>query len=309
MATNCPTHVVSKPCSLTGVGYTRTPIRQGDITIQLQNGHGSQFPKLVAGQFFYVYIQSCDGCCGPVKVTEVDGDTLTITSEHTCTCVSSNAKITYDSTSAEYIRAVALSALKVQAPLYLDCSTETLYVDCESSEPKCGCGASSDGGGNSIGIQGPKGEKGDKGDKGDKGEPGLSGGAGSVGPTGATGAKGDKGDKGDRGNTGMTGPQGPQGEKGDTGDTGADGAKGDKGDKGDPGSKPVSIAGPMGGQSVVVGPAGTAFKLTRIATNLTVYHGTIGDNGYAVINHSDNGPNNFCQLIVDDVVVGVTFMP
>ena len=280
MNSTCQSLLVEKPCTIKGIGYTKQPLRQGDTTIQLQNGHGSQFPKLVAGQFFYVYIQSCDGCCGPVKVTKVDGDTLTITSEHTCTCVPSNAKITYDSTSAEYIRAVALSALKVQAPLYLDCSTETLYVDCEPSEPKCGCGTSSDGGGNGIGIQGPKGEKGDKGDKGDKGEPGLSGGAGSVGPTGATGAKGDKGDKGDRGNTGMTGPQGPQGEKGDTGDTGADGAKGDKGDTGPAGVGWTYVAGSLYGY--VIGIPGAVVSL-RDANGAELGGATIPSTGMAQV--------------------------
>ena len=279
MASNCPTSVVSKPCSLTGVGYTRAPMRQGDITIQLQNGHGSQFPKLVSGQFFYVYIQSCDGCCGPVKVTVVEGDTLTLASDHTCLCVPSNAKVTYDSTSAEYIRAVALSSLKVQAPLHLDCSTGTLYSECEAAESKCDCGASSDGG-NGIGIQGPKGEKGDKGDKGDKGEPGTSGGTGAVGPTGATGAKGDKGDKGDRGNAGATGPQGPQGEKGDTGATGATGATGDKGDTGAAGVGWTYI--PSGGSAYVIGIPGASVSL-RDANGVELGSATIPSTGMAQV--------------------------
>lgn len=278
MSANCPTHVVPKPCSLTGVGYTRAPLRQGDTTIQLQNGHGSQFPKLVAGQFFYVYIQSCDGCCGPVKVTVVDGDTLTLASGHTCTCVPSNAKVTYDSTSAEYIRAIALSALTVQAPLYLDCATETLYVDCEPAEPKCGCEETTGTGG--TGLQGPKGEKGDKGDKGDKGEPGISGGAGTVGPTGATGAKGDKGDKGDRGNAGATGPQGPQGEKGDTGATGATGADGAKGDTGPAGVGWTYIT--NGSTAYVIGIPGAVVSL-RDANGTELGGATIPSTGRAQV--------------------------
>ena len=196
--TQCPSKLVEKPCALTGVGYLVAPYRPGATTMQLQPAHGSNFPALTGDQYFYINVESCDGCCGPIKVTARDKDVLTVVPNVACSCIASNAKVVYDNTSAKYISALALNDVTFAAPLSFNCDTRTLHVNCEPSTPDCGCGESTDTGstGGGSGAQGPKGDKGDKGDRGLQGIQGL---------------QGDKGDKGDTGDKGDIGPQGPTG--------------------------------------------------------------------------------------------------
>ena len=140
--TQCPSKLVEKPCALTGVGYLVAPYRPGATTMQLQPAHGSNFPALTGDQYFYINVESCDGCCGPIKVTARDKDVLTVVPNVACSCIASNAKVVYDNTSAKYISALALNDVTFAAPLSFNCDTRTLHVNCEPSTPDCGCGES-----------------------------------------------------------------------------------------------------------------------------------------------------------------------
>lgn len=131
--------MVEKPCFIKGIGYTKQPLRQGDTVVYLQQGHGSFFPSITNGGYFFVFVESCDGCCGPIKVIATNGDNLTIENDGTCLCVPSNARVAYDDSSPAYIRAVVFGSIQLEPPLYYDCETQTIKVDCAPVEPKCGC--------------------------------------------------------------------------------------------------------------------------------------------------------------------------
>ena len=270
--TQCPSKLVEKPCALTGVGYLVAPYRPGATTMQLQPAHGSNFPALTGDQYFYINVESCDGCCGPIKVTARDKDTLTVVPNAACSCIASNAKVVYDNTSAKYISALALNDVTFAAPLSFNCDTRTLHVNCEPSTPDCGCGESTGTGstGGGSGEQGPKGDKGDRGPQGAPGAKGDPGPKGEPGEPGTAGAKGDKGDKGDRGLQGIQGLQGVKGDKGDTGD---------KGDIGPQGPTGVGWSYVDDGTNVfVIGAPGAAVTLHTI-DNAQIGAGTIAANG------------------------------
>ena len=96
--------------------------------MQLQPAHGSNFPALTGDQYFYINVESCDGCCGPIKVTARDKDVLTVVPNVACSCIASNAKVVYDNTSAKYISALALNDVTFAAPLSFNCDTRTLHL-------------------------------------------------------------------------------------------------------------------------------------------------------------------------------------
>lgn len=131
----CPVIYPSLPCLLSGQGYTAQPTPLGAATLQLQNGHGAQFPALMPGQWFYAEVtDSCYQCCETVRVVGRAGDTLTIERQsNTCGCIKANARVRYVSSSREAILAIASEVdLNAQAPLYFDCESRSLMLDMDA---------------------------------------------------------------------------------------------------------------------------------------------------------------------------------
>lgn len=265
-------------CAMSGVGYTRTPTPVGSSTITLQQTLGSDFPTADGG-YFYVNITWCDGCCSGVKVIAVDGDVVTIEPSALCGCIPANAKITYDRTSAAYIRDLVGFNVEVASPLHYDCETNTLSISCDELK-SLGCGCDEDGTGSTggSGLQGPKGEKGDTGPAGPAGPKGDTGPPGIAGSSGPQGAKGDTGAQGPKGDTGATGAQGL---KGDTGDTGAQGATGATGPMGPAGPGWTYVRGTSIGY--VIGEPNATVTLMGETLN-TLGTATIGTNGMVATN-------------------------
>lgn len=137
---SCTNQIVGLPCGMTGTAYTSSPMHTNGNSIVLQGGHGVNLPDITAGGFYFVNVADCNGCCGSLKVTAKVGDTLTVVPK-TCGCIASNARVTYDNTSIEYIRAVALGSINFAAPLHYDCDTNTVSINCdELAQMDCGCG-------------------------------------------------------------------------------------------------------------------------------------------------------------------------
>ena len=224
---NCKSPV-SVPCTMSGVGYVAFTVSRGDTTIKLHPGHGENFPPLAAGEYFYVDVIGCTGCCNSIKVIQRSGDTLRIEPLN-CSCVPSNAKLQVNNSSPQALAETVMAQITFGEGISYDCSSKTLKASCSDTPCGCvGCGCSDSGGGESgvlvvqgpMGLQGPKGDTGATGPKGD---------AGVQGPKGDTGATGPKGDTGEKGAVGNTGPQGIQGNKGDQGVQGIQGIQGERG--------------------------------------------------------------------------------
>lgn len=219
----CPARLQTLPCSLQGYGYLSEPVRLGDTTIRLMKGHGAYFPELVGDQFFFVLVEGCDGCCEQMRVTARVGDVLTVERGNGCECINSNARVSYDYTSREYIQAIAREiGINVKSPLEYDCETNTLSLDCNklATDSDCGCGS----GQNKSG----EGRRGPQGPAGRNGADGISitgisidehntlrwtdskGNSHTIGTVVA--AQGPRGEKGDTGPQGPAGPTGPQGD-------------------------------------------------------------------------------------------------
>lgn len=218
----CPIRLQTLPCGLQGYGYLSTPVRSTDTVLRLMNGHGAFFPALQGGQYFFVTVQGCDGCCETMRVTARDGDVLTVVRTDICDCINSNARVTYDAGSREYIQAIAREiGINTVSPLNYDCETHTLSIDCNklATDSDCGCGSGTGTAGG--GLRGPQGPAGRDGADGVGIERFSIDGnntlywTNTVGKTYTIGTltapRGEKGEKGDKGDTGPQGPQGPAG--------------------------------------------------------------------------------------------------
>lgn len=230
----CNNNLVFISCEYSGIGFTSKAVPEDATRIQLMKGHGKNFPPVTKGSHFYITVEGCNSCCETMRVVGVDGDVLEVERNlgDSCTCIKSNAKVSYTSSNKEFFEDInGVIPLNVQSPLKFDCATNTLSVDC-SALFKAGCGGGCDCGeggcdecgdnpndaGTTSGLRGPKGEKGDEG-------PLPT--AINISPLGvltftypdgtiiqATGRvpKGPKGDKGDNGETGRQGDAGAAGD-------------------------------------------------------------------------------------------------
>ena len=219
----CPTRLQTLPCALRGYGFLSAPVRRGDVTLRLMKGQGAYFPELRGDQFFFVTVEGCDGCCEHMRVTARDGDLLTVERGNGCDCINSNARVSYDYTSREYIQAIAREiGINVISPLTYDCETHTLGIDCNklAQDSDCGCGS----GQNKSG----EGRRGPQGEAGRDGADGISVAKITIDEYNTlrwvdskqrqhtigtiTAAQGPKGEKGESGPPGPQGPAGLQGE-------------------------------------------------------------------------------------------------
>lgn len=129
----CPTRYVPLPCAMSGVGFTATTTQRSSGSIQLQAGHGANFPEVAGGKFYFVHVESrCGSCCEHVRVVGKAGDTLHIQRlGQGCECIPSNARVRYDGMSREAVFAIAQEVpFNVVDPLVWDCETRTLSVNC-----------------------------------------------------------------------------------------------------------------------------------------------------------------------------------
>lgn len=230
----CNNNLVFISCEYSGIGFTSKAVPEDATRIQLMKGHGKNFPPVTKGSHFYITVDGCNSCCETMRVVGIDGDVLEVERNlgDACTCIKSNAKVSYTSSNKEFFEDInSVIPLNVQSPLKFDCATNTLSVDC-SALFKAGCGGGCDCGeggcdecgdkpndaGTTSGLRGPKGDKGDEG-------PLPT--AINISPLGvltfsypdgttiqATGRvpKGPKGDKGDNGETGRQGDVGVAGD-------------------------------------------------------------------------------------------------
>lgn len=141
----CPSRYATLPCSMTGVGFTRTTLNASETQVKLHTGHGSQFPVLSPGEFFYAQMtDGCRACCEEVRVVQTAGDVFTIERpEQHCDCFSTNSRLRYTSRSIRAIRAIAGDVgVEVKWPLVYDCATRTISIDCgglhEMMQNPCG---------------------------------------------------------------------------------------------------------------------------------------------------------------------------
>lgn len=127
----CPAKLEPLNCSQTGVGFSTGPLASGGGTITLQAGQGQNFPTPTDGKVFYVDVGGC-GCCTRLKVTRRVGDVLTLEPGIACACIQSGARVAYASNSPEHMRlAAAELPFNAVPPLYWNCETRTLHIDCE----------------------------------------------------------------------------------------------------------------------------------------------------------------------------------
>lgn len=279
----CNNNLVFISCEYSGIGFTSKAVPEDATRIQLMKGHGKNFPPVTKGSHFYITVEGCNSCCETMRVVGIDGDVLEVERSlgDACTCIKSNAKVSYTSSNKEFFEDInGVIPLNVQSPLKFDCDTNTLSVDCaELFKGGCGgcdCGEGCD---DNAGVNVVTG--GLRGDKGDKGDPGPLPTGINVSSTGvltftypdgttiqATGKvpRGPKGDKGDNGDPGRQGDPGTVGEAAPSVKVGrANGTdliltmsdesqvlikdaipvpeKGDKGDKGDPSVQMVNADG------------------------------------------------------------------
>ena len=267
---NCELGLVPLTCDRTGTGFTAHPLDIESNRLHLVKGHAKHFPPIINGQYFYVRIKGCDGCCEVAKVVGIDEDVFELdrTMSAKCACIKSNTMVTYEWDTIQVIKDIANSiGINVESPLKYDACTRTLSVDCKELFAKdCGgCGEGVPNGGNAVAPAG-----GLRGEQGEKGEAGVGLASFTItasgqlmytltdGTTRSAGvlpvAKGARGEQGPRGEPGV------QGDKGDDGkypttvniadgkirfvmsdnsvlETDASTLKGEKGDKGDAGPK------------------------------------------------------------------------
>lgn len=312
----CNNNLVFISCEYSGIGFTSKAVPEDATRIQLMKGHGKNFPPVTKGSHFYITVEGCNSCCETMRVVGIDGDVLEVERNlgDACTCIKSNAKVSYSSSNKEFFEDInGVIPLNVQSPLKFDCDTNTLSVDCaELFNGGCGgcdCGEGCD---DNAGVNVVTG--GLRGDKGDKGDPGPLPTGINVSSTGvltftypdgttiqATGRvpKGLKGDKGDNGDPGRQGDPGAVGEAAPSVKVGrANGTdliltmsdesqvlikdaipvpeKGDKGDKGDPSVQIVNADGTW----YVFASKNTALRVNVNNTDLPV---TTNDDGLAKV--------------------------
>lgn len=164
----CPPRIQQLDCDKSGKSNLRLPWF-GDDTLNLTINDGAQFPDItLAGGFYYVDVKDlCDGHCLTVKVVGKQDDNLIIEKPAHSPCFSMNSSVTYH-LGAQFIYAIVREVgINAQTPLFYDCNTNTIGIDCHelANNPDCGCGHA---GNNNIG-------------------------AGTVGPPGAPGAPGQDG--------------------------------------------------------------------------------------------------------------------
>lgn len=171
---NCELGLVPLTCDRTGTGFTARPLDIESNRLHLVKGHAKHFPPIINGQYFYVRIKGCDGCCEVAKVIGIDEDVFELdrTMSAKCTCTKSNTMVTYEWDTLQVIKDVANSiGINVESPLKYDACTRTLSVDCKELFAKdcggCGCGEGVVNSGNAApagtGLRGEQGEKGDAG--------------------------------------------------------------------------------------------------------------------------------------------------
>lgn len=293
--TNCVLGLVPLSCDRTGVGFTAKPLDSESNRLHLVKGHTKHFPNLEGGQYFYVRIKGCEGCCEVAKVTGIEEDVLILdrTAGSKCTCITSNTMVSYVWDDIRVVTDIAKSiGINVESPLRYDACTRTLSVDCKALFAAdcggCGCGE----GVQPTLLTGEQPAGGLRGEQGDKGDQGVGVSSFTISPSGqlmytlTDGTTRSAGvlpvAKGVRGEPGPPGAQGAPGAKGDKGETiaaitaepgifkvvmsdnqiitvDATAMKGDKGDKGDPGDKGDT------------GPAGYSFQYVETATDAYVF--------------------------------------
>ena len=227
---NCELGLVPLNCDRTGVGFTARPLDIESNKLHLIKGHAKHFPTITDGQYFYIRIKGCDSCCEVAKVVAIEEDTLTLdrTTGNKCTCIMSNAQVSYEWDNLRVIQDVAYSiGINAESPLKYDPCTRTLSVDCKELFSKdcggCGCGETKDNSSQDNCTPGLRGEQGER------GEPGvgiatltitnsgqlsytLTDGSTRIAGTLPT-AKGVRGLPGERGERGEQGPKGEDGTK------------------------------------------------------------------------------------------------
>lgn len=315
---DCELKLKMLECGQTGVGFTGAPLNENANKLKLMTGHGNQFPNISGGQYFYITIKGCDGCCERAKVTAREADTLTLERSVPvpCQCIGSNAKVEY-STDERYIYDIAASVhITALTPLKYNCITRTISVDCKELFSKdcggcdCGEGLVSGGGGSNSGpsLRGAPGRDGVDGvgiAKVTISQAGrllvhLTNGqiedAGTL-PTrpGTQGAPGPKGDRGDTGLRGEAGERGPAGQKGDKGDTGPQGPAGEKGEKGDPGHIAFQIV-QTNSDCFVFGEPSTDFRITSPVADAPIGQGRTGADGIAKLPKLAVAPGSLIRI-------------
>ena len=129
---NCKSPV-SVPCTMSGVGYVAFTVSRGDTTIKLHPGHGENFPPLAAGEYFYVDVIGCTGCCNSIKVLQRSGDTLRIEPLN-CSCVPSNAKLQVNNSSPQALAETVMAQITFGEGISYDCSSKTLKASCSDTQ-------------------------------------------------------------------------------------------------------------------------------------------------------------------------------
>lgn len=161
----CPARIQQLDCDKSGKSFLRAPWLGGN-RIPLIINDGAQFPDitLAEGHFFVDIKDSCGGHCATIKVTGKEGDDLIVEPLQEPACFSSNSKVTYH-TGAQFIQAIVREVgINAQTPLFYDCKTHTIGIDCHelANNPDCGCGTSGTNniGAGTVGPQGPSGAPG-----------------------------------------------------------------------------------------------------------------------------------------------------
>jgi len=210
-------------------GFTARPLDIESNRLHLVKGHAKHFPPIINGQYFYVRIKGCDGCCEVAKVVGIDEDVFELdrTMSAKCTCIKSNTMVTYEWDTMQVIKDIANSiGINVESPLKYDACTRTLSVDCKELFAKdcggCGCGEGVPNGGNAVAPAG-----GLRGEQGEKGEPGVGVASFTITASGQLTYTLTDGTTRSAGvlpvAKGVRGEQGPKGEPGVQGDKGDDG--------------------------------------------------------------------------------------
>ncbi len=272
----CSTGLLFLSCDYTGVGFTSKAVDKGATKIQLQRGHGKNFPSTLNGAHFYITVEGCHSCCEIMRVVGIQDDVLEVQRGlgSTCDCIASNARVSVSTDNQHFYNDLRNHIpLNAVSPLKYDCTTNTMSVDCAElfksgcSGCDCGEGGAAGGAGAVVANGGLRGEPGPPGEPG----PSITGitlsTAGSLifsfsnGETIQAAGRLPRGLKGDAGEPGRRGEPGAPGEPGEDAPkisagmmegndlklvmsdnsvvtiAGVKGAEGDKGDQGDPGPR------------------------------------------------------------------------
>lgn len=143
----CEIRYLSLPCIKTGKAVLAENFCGNTGTVKLQPKHGTNLPQAGGGKFFHAFLVSdCCTQCEEVKVTQVQGDTVSIERiEQSAACFPPRSTLSYTSTTPAAIRAIVEDVnINVTEPLTYSCESRTIGINCtslmESCLKGCGCG-------------------------------------------------------------------------------------------------------------------------------------------------------------------------